>query len=34
MFLALAPLLVLGLWQPNALWALFTSIAHALGSAP
>ncbi len=30
MWLALAPLLVLGLWWPSGLWAHFVAVAHAL----
>ena len=33
MALALAPLLVLGLWWPDALWSYFATIAHTLGGA-
>lgn len=32
MWLALVPLLGLGLWWPQAIWSYFDSIAHALGS--
>jgi hydrogenase-4 component F len=31
MWCALAPLLVLGLWWPDALWHYFATVAHALG---
>jgi hydrogenase-4 component F len=31
MWLALLPLLVLGLWWPQAMWTYFAAIAHALG---
>ena len=32
MWLALLPLLGLGLWWPDAVWGYFSSIAHALGN--
>jgi hydrogenase-4 component F len=35
MWLALAPLLLFGLWWPSGMWAHFSTIAHALaGGAP
>ena len=33
MWLALLPLLVLGLWWPRGVWAYLTAIAHALSPA-
>jgi hydrogenase-4 component F len=33
MWCALAPLLVLGLWWPDAIWTYFGAIAHVLGGA-
>jgi hydrogenase-4 component F len=34
MLFALAPLLVLGLWQPDALWSFFETVARSLRTAP
>jgi hydrogenase-4 component F len=34
MWLALLPLLGLGLWWPDAVWRYFGMIAHALGNGP
>ena len=34
MWLALLPLLGLGLWWPDAIWSYFGTIAHALGYGP
>ena len=32
MWLALAPLLLFGLWWPNGMWDHFSAIAHVLAS--
>ena len=34
MALAIAPLLVMGLWWPQAFWDLFQTIAQSLGAPP
>lgn len=34
MWLAMLPLLVLGLWWPESLWTYFGVIAHSLGNTP
>ncbi len=34
MWLALVPILVLGLWWPDAFWRYFDTVTHQLGAAP